>query len=551
MMILDEELFEGRVDELLGELEGEFFEKAAGGKLEGPPDSSGGGAKKGPGSLAKIFFGSLRSGGLYPAAYLYLALPTLIFALGWLKPVFAVALGALVACSIWLMSKRAREAGLQRSRKKRIEWKYLAAFGIILFWVAISGVGRFSYQSGDHYVKNGSFEELVTEKWPVVYEAPEAFSNQPVGVVYYIGFWLPSALVGKAFGLEAGYAFQALWAALGIYLFYRIVTEKFAKKPVLWPLMVIIFFSGLDAAGEYLVSGESLKTILTGGTEHMEWWMGFPRFQYSSMTTQLFWVFNQAVPAWLCTAAMIAQKDNRSIAMLVGLSMITGVFPAIGLAMLALFMLGRAAAGTIRSENPYPRKIRGFIGEHITLENCAGLLVAGVYAVYFMGNMSGQGGRFREWNTFAGLLISVLVFFAVEAGVYLAAIARDNKKNYLFYYVIVSLLLVCPWYCLGAYNDFCMRASIPALAVLVCLVIGAMAKAMRKKRRGALAVLIGLLVIGAATPMREIVVSVKETVRAETDGGSQYKETMAPMDFWGRDQYYGYTDNAFFKWLAR
>lgn len=38
------------------------------------------------------------------------------------------------------------------------------------------------------------------------------------GLIYYIGYWLPAAVVGKVFGLTAGYYFQYVWAIIGIFI---------------------------------------------------------------------------------------------------------------------------------------------------------------------------------------------------------------------------------------------------------------------------------------------------------------------------------------------
>lgn len=45
--------------------------------------------------------------------------------------------------------------------------------------------------------------------------------------------------------------------------------------------------------------------------EHIDFWCGIA--QYSSMSTLLFWVFNQAIYAWLILCIILAQKDNRHI----------------------------------------------------------------------------------------------------------------------------------------------------------------------------------------------------------------------------------------------
>jgi len=426
--------------------------------------------------------------------------------------------------------------------------KCAAAFGIIFIWVLISGIGKFAYQNGDHTTRNGLFELLVSSKWPVIIDSPHY--DKPIGLIYYIGFWLPPAVIGKCFGLTAGYFAQVIWASIGIFLLYYIVTVNFVKKAALWPLAVIIFFSGLDVLGKFLL-GEDIFSILGDNTSHIEWWVSFSNLQYSSITTQLFWVFNQAVPIWLCTVAIITQKSNRAVVLLFSLTLLYGVLPAMGIAALLLFIVGKSIVLAAK-QKPFALSLRSFIAEHITLENCVGVVIALVFVMYYSGNFVSQNGNFREWASFGGVFIMALIFFVVEAGVYLAAVAPFHKKNLLFYYVIAMLMFVCPWYIIGIYNDFCMRASIPALVILMCLVIDTLSRSIKLKKRKLAAVIICLLLIGSITPLHEISRSLSGTLIAELSGQKQGIYSLNPIDVdYIRDQYYGYSDNFFFKNLAK
>ena len=100
------------------------------------------------------------------------------------------------------------------------------------------------------------------------------------GLIYYIGFWMPAAAVGKLFGLTTGYCFQAVWAVIGIFLVYMLISS-ILKEIKIWPLLVMIFFSGMDILGYFLVNGgfENLHPA-----DHLEWWCNF---QFSSMTTAI------------------------------------------------------------------------------------------------------------------------------------------------------------------------------------------------------------------------------------------------------------------------
>lgn len=88
----------------------------------------------------------------------------------------------------------------------------------------------------------------MTEKWPVTATFTSDTGTDGRGMVYYIGFWLPAAAIGKFFGIAAGYVAQYVWAVFGICVFYALIC-LWRKKVMVWPLFVIVFFSGLDVVG--------------------------------------------------------------------------------------------------------------------------------------------------------------------------------------------------------------------------------------------------------------------------------------------------------------
>lgn len=49
------------------------------------------------------------------------------------------------------------------------------------------GIGGHYYQSPDWDWRNAIFHDLIYKKWPVIY------SEYDKALVYYIGYWLPSA----------------------------------------------------------------------------------------------------------------------------------------------------------------------------------------------------------------------------------------------------------------------------------------------------------------------------------------------------------------------
>lgn len=176
-------------------------------------------------------------------AYLYVLLPIMIFLLGWTRWFIAIP-GVIVLAICWFqMSKDDLMFDLPKLDKHQME---ILAFVlmIIVLWVYLSGIGKFVFQNTDHDCRNPIFDILVNYKWPATRQVLSETGMTTKGLIYYIGFWMPAAVVGKLFGLTAGYCFQALWAVIGIFLVYMLISS-ILKEIKIWPLLVMIFFSGM------------------------------------------------------------------------------------------------------------------------------------------------------------------------------------------------------------------------------------------------------------------------------------------------------------------
>lgn len=135
------------------------------------------------------------------AVYIYLFLPFFIFLLGWMKIYYALPISLFLFYCIYRMI---RDNSLEESLSLQIPGKEKILFIVIIIciWVGISGIGGFAFQTEDHIWRNGMFEALVYEKWPVVKDVDIDGNIATRGMSYYIGFWLPAAAIGKVFGIS-------------------------------------------------------------------------------------------------------------------------------------------------------------------------------------------------------------------------------------------------------------------------------------------------------------------------------------------------------------
>ena len=454
------------------------------------------------------------------AAVLYAAVPVMIFFLGWLKLWLGVPMTLLLAGGVMRLWPKRPHTAANTSFLRAAAWVWIVLLAFALAWCFLGGQGGYFYQNTDFANRNGVLHDLVNHTWPVYYYGEDGgFGNRgnPFALVYYICHWLVPALAGKvvlAITGATGAAWLAanfilfLWTSVGVFLVFCLLGVML--RPQGWLALLLICvgfmaFSGLDIIGTVWM-GQDVGF-------HIERWAG--AWEYSSITTCLFWVFNQAVVPWLMTLCVLQEKSVENYALLGLLALPFGPLPFLGLVVMCLALGGVELVKNARAHtlSPFWRRV-------FSLQNLLALVaVLPVFYFYFSSNAatSMEEGRFcfylagrQDVNVWAELFRFVQ-FYMLECGVYLALIWRDYKRQPLFYITAVSLM-VYPLFQMGASGtgDFTMRASIPALVVLACMVLKSLVRHRTVFRTGAwwerlwYVALVAALCIGAVTPLVEL-----------------------------------------------
>ena len=431
---------------------------------------------------------------------LYLAIPFIIFCMGWLRLSVAVPAVIIILIALWQLFKNSPILTFDFSLSTR-----MAAFSLLLTgaWILLSGIGGYTFQNWDHHWRNAVLHDLIKYDWPVFYATPE---TGPIKMlVYYVGYWLPSALVGKLLGWGAANFFLFLWAWLGVFLVSLHLASALKTSPVKAALL-LIFFSGMDALGALFLSPE-YPTLFPAVT-HLEAWNG--SLQYSSFTTQLFWVFNQAIPAWLCIAAIItlsqrdeSKTDTRStLVFFWSLCFFFAPLASVGLLPYVLIELIKQTDFQSPFKNLNPAIIFAAISIFL------------LSSFFFASNTAAQSRGFQS-----NAIKDFLTFFLLEGGI-LWLLLAPVKWHDPRWMVTGILLAAIPFIQLGSGNDFVMRASIAPLFYLMLLTAETIFN--KPTPRLLLVACYILLVLGSLTPLYEINRSVYRTyeyyfVPKETD----------------------------------
>jgi hypothetical protein len=469
-------------------------------------------------------------------------IPFIIFLFGWVKPIYAIPLTILLAISYFFMVKHAPEVDI-KAFVSAGRFKFLFAILIIIAWVAYSGVGGSFYQNPDFMGRNGVFDALVQRSWPSADLNPRNF-NFSVGLVYYFLTWLPAALVAKHFGMAVGTVFLGAWVALGIILTYIIIANNTVQKPAIWALLFMISFSGLDSVGIWL-TGQSLSDpgfvafCPNGQYGHIEWWTSF---QFSSNTTQLFWVFNQAVPAWLATVLVMEQKKNRSLGMILALLPLFALIPTFGLFVIVIVKI---------IENSKGKSFQDSLKSLVSFENIVCIPVVLIAFFFLITNVrSAVGLNWTAWRGSEAESIWALAL-TLEAFLWMFLCHTIHGKKPL-YIVMFFALTIFSRINIGNEPDFAMRSTIPFLTVLLMWTISSLNNYQLESKKFAVGFTIIIFLLGAVTPFMEIARSVKGTADARAHGRNpEVHAHQNIFEGWKYENYAGRLDSFFFNNLAR
>ena len=499
----------------------------------------------------------LKQKGLLICIYAYAFLPTLLFTVMWLRTLPALILGVSLFYAIreayiaddnlWAPDKR---------KESDLRLKICVVLAIITLWVLFSGIGGSIAQYPDHQYRNSMFKLLADYSWPIYTKVD---TGEIRGLSYYIGFWLPSAIVYKiTHSYSASFLFMQLWSVLGLAAVWYFMCEK-EKKIRIWYLIAFIFFGGFDIIGYFL--GMAFYSQI--GNRY-EWWAVI--FNYPSFSTHLFWAYNQFIYALLILCLVMRQKTNKSVLLIWSASLITSTIPAVGMIPFVIYRILENTEGSLNIA-----KIKISLKSLLSLQNLTGLAVTAVMATFLMTNQAlvnnlgnvtkgvvGAGTASADaaseafsaytWTTSIWMW---LLFCLLEFGIYYAIIYK-SEKNKKLYWLSFTVLMIIPWIRIGDKKDFCLRACIPALLILMQLIISAIHNYRSKRNYPLLAALILALMIGAGATIDTLRGSTHDTLGYMSDKkGVELEQLPSPAIFFTYRNFSSSTDTFFYKYLAK
>lgn len=386
-------------------------------------------------------------------AYLYMLVPTIIFLTGWLKLLLAILLdGLLIYGFISIIKNEYKKSSVFEINISAL----LCILVISGIWVFTSGVGGFFPQRADWQWRNAVLRDLIDYSWPVIYpKTGHALS-------YYFNFFLPTALIGKILGWKAACIFLCLFTWIGACISMLLVCKIFKINSLKHSFLIALTFviwQGMECLRIPLIDLFNLRDVIGG-------------YEYTSNNALLQWVTNQSIVPWIAVPLFLDKRSIRTYIYLGMCILVSAPFPFVGM---FVFL---AVDGVIQLCKNYKYDVHNWLCDIFSKSNISALFIILTYLFFYMTNTDASGSTGKggfglyvpinqfSWKQFVFLLTFLLFNFIITA----LLVYKENRKDSIYWTACISLLLI-PLFKLGTGRDFGMRASIPALFILMIYVI--------------------------------------------------------------------------------
>lgn len=381
-------------------------------------------------------------------AYLYMIIPCIIFFIGWLKTLIGITFSLILLFGLIYISRNIYTG----NGSYFLSIKQLIIIIIVsLIWVYTSGVGGFYPQQSDWHWRNAVFRDLIDYSWPVEYP------NSNNALVYYFNFFLVPACFGKLFGWSIANIALFLWTVIGVCISMLLIANLLKiteTKKIVGMLIIFIVWMGLDDIRYRIVEILQLNTY---------------GYQYTPNNALLQWVTNQTIVPWIAVPLFLNKKEIKLYAYLGLCVLASAPLPFIGIFILMVF------DALYQVTKKYNYNIIEVIKDVFSVPNICGICsILIVYGLFFFRNTATNGsagsggfGLFIPIEVFTiKSLYNLILFWVFNFMIYSLLVYKENKKNDIYWIVNVSLLIF-PLFRIGTSFDFGMRASIPALFILM------------------------------------------------------------------------------------
>ena len=382
---------------------------------------------------------------------LYLLIPSILFLLTWIHLWIGIPFVLFITFYTWKT--------FQGSEFSTNEFPIPLQNILLCLLISISlnyilGIGEFRPQTYDFQANNFKYYDLITNNLPVYY------AEQKTYLCYYTGYYLPSALLAKVFGIETCRYFSFVWSAFGMGLVFLWIST-FTRKNAVGLLVIVLLFSNTWLVIKLLIDFKYFQEYLQPYYIQLN--------QFKLITLPLIknyaWATQHTIPACLGVCILIEnfryKTDLKYLLLMLLSTMFWSPLTAVGLFPFVFFYFIKDI------KNLFLRDLTKdlFLMSALVVSFCPLLLyfisTQGIHA-----NNTGfiwQTGVSSWWFFYSIYVISNFIIW----GLFLNYSQNKYKSLWKISTIFPCLIAI---YRIGIYNDFNIRVSFPSFFMLSILV---------------------------------------------------------------------------------
>jgi hypothetical protein len=477
----------------------------------------------------------------------YLFIPIVIFIAGWVKPIFSIPIISL--CIVYFL-KNIKITSLQPLRIDKSIWVAILISFIITF---LSGIGELGFQFNDYEKHNSIYKTLLANDYPVFLKK----DNKTYMLCYYMAYYLPPVFGAKIINnASITPILSFLWGWLGITIIVFWLLKEGKLK------LLVIFF----AIGGISISSitKFWNDLLLYGTKQALFYTFNQPFgpetrvylksgeiegslSYFSNLFQLFWSPQHSIGAWL--AGIILYKSFQEKSLYFTFLSGTALFfwsPMVFIGAILFYMLLIVIL--------YPKY------EFSKLELVVSALTFIIIFAFFKAHLPNHvsGFLFKYFTSFLDLF-QIILFIILELAIGFMVLFLGKKMlnitdSTLLLFSIILLCLI-PFYSAGLFNDFVLRTSTLPLFFFTYIIAKVFNKLIYSNFKY---LAITIICLGSYESVVTLSTSLINLPHKQSNGLlqsriniSNYKIKFHNGEFDISDQYLGFSDSFFCKYLAK
>ena len=382
---------------------------------------------------------------------LYLLIPSVLFLLTWIHLWIGISCVLFIVFYTW---KTLQKTTVSTHETFISLSTFLLCLGISIALNYVLGIGEFRPQTYDFQANNFKYYDLITHQLPVYY------AEQQTYLCYYTGYYLPSALLAKVFGIETCRYFSFIWSVFGMCLVFLWIST-FTRRNIIGLLAIVLLFANAWFAIKLLINFAYFQ-------EHLQpYYIQLNQFKLitSPLIKNYAWATQHTIPACLGVCVLIdnfrIKTDLKHLLLMLLSTMFWSPLTAVGLFPFVAFYFLKDlknvfSINSIRSLMLMMFLILSFTPLLLYFVSTEGIHVNNTEFIW-------QTGVKSWWIFYLIYTISNFIIW----GFFL----NHTKNQYkILWKIAVIFPCIIAIYRIGIYNDFNVRVSFPSFFMLSILV---------------------------------------------------------------------------------